>query len=79
LSDFETKPKFGVILFQSSQGAIGAEKMLEEHKIEYKLIPVPTNLSSNCGFCIRFKWEDREKIEKMLKKSNLGVEKILPI
>jgi hypothetical protein len=47
-------PSYGVVLFQSISGALRAEKLLKKEGIEYKLIPVPRHLSSDCGVCIRF-------------------------
>jgi hypothetical protein len=66
----------GVVLFQSVQGAIGAEKLLAEAGFEHKLIPVPRSLSSNCGFCVRFTWTDRDLVEKLLAGTDLGVVEI---
>lgn len=64
------------MLFHSVQGALGAEKVLAAAGIKYKLIPVPRQLSSDCGFCIRFVWVDRERVEGLLLNSKFGVDKI---
>jgi len=44
---------FYVILFQSVNHAMKAEKALKEKGIRYKLIPVPKTISSECGVCLR--------------------------
>jgi hypothetical protein len=66
-----------VALFHSVQGALRAEKALIGTGIFHKLIPVPRQISSNCGFCLRFYWNDRNKIEELLlAKGNTGIERI---
>lgn len=62
------------MLFHSVQGAIRAEKILLSAGVAHKRIPVPRHLSSNCGFCVRFTWTDRDLVEKLLAEANLGVE-----
>jgi len=57
-------------------GALAAERLLLAAKIGHKLIPVPTHLSSNCGFCLRFEWDDRERVEGLLDREALGIEGI---
>jgi len=65
-----------VALFRSAQGAIGAEKILAAAGVGHKLIPVPRHLSSDCGFCLRFAWADRECVERLLRDAALGVERV---
>ena len=66
MSNSRTENAFGVILFHSVQGAIHAEKLLMSAGIGRKLIPVPRQFSSDCGFCLRFDWNDREKISRLI-------------
>jgi hypothetical protein len=65
-----------VVLFHSVQGAIGAEALLVAAGLAHKLIPVPRHLSSNCGFCVRFTWTDKDLVERLLSEAKLGVERI---
>lgn len=62
----EQAPSYGVVLFQSVNGALLAEKLLKKKGIAYKLIPVPRHLSSDCGVCIRFLTEHESLIKKAL-------------
>jgi hypothetical protein len=55
-----------VVLFQSVNGALLAEKLLKKEGITYKLIPVPRHLSSDCGVCIRFLSQEESQIKKTL-------------
>jgi hypothetical protein len=48
-----------IILFESVSRAMQAEKTLKESGVSHKLIPVPKQVSSDCGVCIRFKPADR--------------------
>jgi hypothetical protein len=79
LSNCEAETGFGVVLFQSTQGAIGAERLLVSAGVRHKLITVPRHLSSSCGFCLRFVWTDRGTIEGLLAEAKLGVERILAL
>lgn len=79
MSSCDPQPRFGVALFHSVQGALGAEKLLVAAGVPHKLIAVPRHLSSNCGFCVRFDWASRETVERVLSAANLGVEGIVEL
>lgn len=51
-----------VVLFKSVSHALRSEKILKKENIPFKLIPVPKSISSDCGVCIRFTPENRERI-----------------
>jgi hypothetical protein len=67
-----------VALFQSVHHALLAEKLLKEAGIACKLIPIPRNLSSDCGVCLRFAPPLRPWIEEALR-GRAEAEKILPL
>jgi hypothetical protein len=79
LSSSEPTGGFGVVLFRSVQGALGAEKLLVSAGVPHKLIAVPRHLSSSCGFCLRFPWADRQRVEELLPGDRLGVESIVAL
>ena len=79
MSSCEPAGGFGVVLFHSVQGALGAEKLLLAAGVAHKLITVPRHLSSDCGFCLRFAWSDRERVERLLAEGRLGVERIVAL
>jgi hypothetical protein len=70
--------EYGVVLFHSTSGALMAEKLLKKEGIEYKLIPVPRHLSSDCGVCIRFHSRD-ESIVKTLLTGRVDIHAICPL
>ena len=55
-----------IALFDSTSGALMAEKLFKRDGIPYKIIPVPRNISSDCGVCLRFSATERERAEKTL-------------
>ena len=55
-----------VALFDSVSHVIKAEKILKEAGIPHKVIPVPRSISSDCGVCLRFLREQKEKIVEAL-------------
>lgn len=58
---------FAVILFESISHALRAEKIVKAAGISCKLIPVPRQLSSDCGVCLRFTKDAHERIVTVLK------------
>lgn len=71
--------QFGVILFPSVHFALRAEKKAKEKGFRIKLIPVPRHLSSDCGVCLRFFWEEKEKLSYVLEAEGVKIEGIHPL
>lgn len=55
-----------VILFKSISYALKAEKILKAEGIPHKLIPVPREISSDCGVCLRFEEKFQDQIKATL-------------
>ena len=55
-----------VILFHSSNYAMWAADVLKKADIEYKLIPVPRDLSSDCGYCVRINTDIADRVNEIL-------------
>jgi len=70
---------YGVILFPSTHFALQAEKLIQGKGFAIKLIPVPRQLSSDCGVCLRILWEEREQILRILKNKGVSVEGMVPL
>ena len=51
-----------VILFYTIHDVLRAEKILKQNKIPLELVPVPRNLSSDCGMCVKL----QDDIDKAL-------------
>jgi len=70
--------KYHVILFDSVHHALRSEKILKGMGIPHKLIPVPRHISSDCGVCLRFTIDLRNKIEDALN-GNVDIYEIRPL
>jgi hypothetical protein len=55
-----------VLLFPSVSQALLAEKILKREGLSHKVIPVPRQISSDCGVCIRIDPEERDRITSAL-------------
>ena len=68
--------EYGVVLFRSVSHALRAERVTQRAGLKIKLIPVPRQLSSNCGTALRFLWSDEAAIRQALEEAKLEVEAI---
>jgi hypothetical protein len=62
------EPPYAVFLFPSVGHALKAEKILKEQGIVHKLIPVPRQISSDCGVCLRVEAGLRDTVAETLQK-----------
>jgi hypothetical protein len=74
-----TPSQYAVILVDSTSHAMRIERLLTQHQIECKLIPVPRQLSSDCGVCVRFLQSEREKVVQRLNDTGIEVQGIFDI
>lgn len=74
-----TQSPYAVILVYSTSHAMRIERLLNQHHIECKLIPVPRQLSSDCGVCVRFQRADKDKIVNCLNSAQMEVQGIFEI
>jgi hypothetical protein len=51
-----------VILFKAVSYALKAEKILKQEGLPHKLIPVPKQISPDCGVCLMINVDAKEKI-----------------
>jgi len=58
---------FGVATFHSTYSVLKAEKILKEAGLEkVRLIPVPSQVSSDCGVTVRFLAADLDRARELL-------------
>jgi len=43
------------LLFHTIHDVLKAENALKKHSFNFELVPIPRNLSSDCGSCIKLK------------------------
>ncbi len=65
-----------VAIFHSIHRVMKAEKVLKRAAADMLLIPVPRQLSSDCGLAIRYPAAEREVVEDLLRRENLFPEEI---
>jgi len=72
-------PTYGVVLVPSVSHALRAEKTLSAAGVAIKLIPTPRQLSSDCGTALRFAWEARDAVQRVLDDAGLVYDRIVPL
>ncbi|MBM4444348.1 MAG: DUF3343 domain-containing protein [Chloroflexi bacterium] len=73
------RAQHGVVLFYSMSHALWAEKLFKGTGIPVKLIPVPRQLSSDCGICLRFDQPDEPRVRDILDRKQIEIQGIHPI
>jgi hypothetical protein len=68
-----------VVVFYSITGALQAEKRLKAEGVAVKLIPVPRQLSSDCGVCLRFERQDEPGVKRALEEERIDIQGIYAI
>jgi hypothetical protein len=68
--------EYGVVLLPSTSAALRSEKVLMKAGLEVKLIPVPREVSSNCGIAVRFAWSEREQVESALAAARVEIDAV---
>ena len=70
----------GVVLFPSIHFVLQAEKIVKKGKgFSIDLIPVPRQLSSDCGICMLIEWEQNEILCTLLEGEGVKIEGAYPL
>jgi len=67
---------YAVITFQTTHFALKAKKVLEKNGKKPEMIPVPREFSSNCGFCCKMPWQEKEEAEKIFLDNQVELDRI---
>lgn len=73
------KDNYSIVIFYSTSAAIRAESLAQKVNLKVKLIPVPRNLSSDCGICLQFNNEDKQSIKEILVERKIEYDDIYEI
>ncbi len=73
------RDQYAVIIVYSTSHAIRIEKLLQGEGIACKLIPVPRQISSDCGVCIRVLQTDVEAASQTVAAAQVEIEGIYEI
>lgn len=60
-----------VAIFHSIHRVLKAEKILKQEEVDFLLIPVPRQLTSDCGLALRFSPDTKENLLEILADANL--------
>lgn len=60
-----------VIVFPSTSHAIRAERVLQQAGIKVMTIPVPRQISSDCGIALKFDSTDTQKVSETLSEAKV--------
>jgi hypothetical protein len=71
-----TPERFAVVIVYSTSHALRAEKVVQEAGIDCKLIPVPRQMSSDCGVCVRIPRSQTRAVRRLLKVARVEFEGI---
>ena len=74
-----TDEQYAFILVYSTSYALRVEKVLVGVGISCKLIPVPRQLSSDCGVCVRIERADREAALVAVEAAGVEIEGVYEI
>ncbi len=60
-----------LVLFNSVHDVIKAEKLIKAQGYDYQIVPVPSNISSECGMCIEINEEQSLEVSSLLEKNQV--------
>jgi hypothetical protein len=61
-----------IVIFPSTYAAIKAERLCLESGIACRVIPVPRDISSDCGVALEIDPTERDRVGKMFGERNIG-------
>jgi hypothetical protein len=67
---------YAIITFHNTHFALKAKKVLEKSGRKPETIPVPREFSSECGFCCKVLWEEKDAIAAILTGSNVAFDAV---
>ena len=74
----EGSERHGVVVFPSTQAAYASEKAVLRAGLEAKIIGVPRSLSTDCCLGLRVRWEERARVEEILRRARIEFVAIYP-
>ncbi len=56
-----------ILLVHTSGHAFSIERIMKKRGVSCRITPIPRNVSSDCGVCIRFPEDKRAAVEELIK------------
>ncbi|HSH68858.1 MAG TPA: DUF3343 domain-containing protein [Deferrisomatales bacterium] len=66
----------GILIFHSIHRVMRAEKELKSAGFDVRLLPVPRELSSDCGLSLAFRWGDWSRVRLALDVADCSAEQV---
>lgn len=70
---------FAVILVDSTSHAVRIEKVLVRNGLDCRLVPVPRQISSDCGVCVRVRQASLAAAREAVEAAGIAIRAIHPI
>ena len=67
---------YAVITFHTTHFSLKAKKVLGKNGIPFETIPVPREFSSDCGFCLKVLWEEKDVVMNILNENLVEFDRI---
>jgi bacterioferritin-associated ferredoxin len=74
-----THDQYSVIIVYSTSHAMRIETLLQKKGIICKMIPVPRQISSDCGVCVRVLRSDVKEARQVIKEAQVEIEGVYDI
>ena len=74
-----THDQYAVVIVYSTSHALRIEKLLLRQKIKCKMIPVPRQISSDCGVCVRILHSDSERVSQIIQEVDVEIQRIVKV
>jgi len=74
-----TAGEHAVIVVHSTSHAMKISRRLKKQGLEWKLIPVPRHISSDCGVCIRILRADVDTAQRVIDDLDMDIAGIVEI
>jgi bacterioferritin-associated ferredoxin len=71
--------QYAVIMVYSTSHAMRIEALLQQKGITCKMIPVPRQISSDCGVCVRVLRSDVIEARQVIKEAQVEIEGVYEI
>jgi len=69
--------RYAIITFRTTHFALKAKRVLERQKVTgFELTAVPREFSSECGFCLKAPWTERDGILRLLEEHGVEYSRI---
>ncbi len=70
-------PTRSLIIFASIHHALAAESLFKHHGLWCDVVPIPKDISPDCGMAVEFRRPDQQAVQNLLIASSMGNYRII--